>query len=226
MTHLRLNGSELGYYDDENQPIDYVGDEPVASSFQDGQKLVQALFDQTDFLSRYKNTDENIDVLIRVSRRLNRHNQRPDALTLKRFIEAFHTADQAGGECGDCGTLEKLPAPTPQASRLRDEDGRFLNPHVAAYLEMLNTPSVPALEIMRKMRNPEFAAAVEAWRNPKPVARDVDPDELKEARRFVSAFRQAPSIRFVEGYTKLGEYELTRAELDSKIARATELGLL
>lgn len=225
MSELRFHNGEPNFY--EGNVVKYINNEPVATSYEEGQVLVASLFDETDFCAKYQNSPENLDVLIRVAKHLNRHTASPNALTRGRLIEAYRVIDQAGGQGGLSGNLERLPAPTPQAPRPRDEDGRFLNPLVSSYLEMLNNPAIPASDITRRMRNdPEFAAAVEAWRRPKLVKPEVDPDELKEVRRFVSAFRQAPSIRFIDGYVKLGEYELTRPELDAKIARATELGLL
>ncbi len=215
-THLQLNDSDLNYYDEKNQLIEFVDDEPVAKSFEDGGKLVDALFEQTDDANRYANTPENLNVLIRVARKLNRHNPRPDALTQSRLLEAYKTANAAGGECGDCGTLEKLPPPVEEAPRARNKAGRFENPLVVEYHRMLEDPSIAASAITERMRtDAAFRAAVESEssrQQPSSAQADVDPEELARLRTFAAAYRREPSLRFLSGYVTIGGQQYTRQE--------------
>jgi len=233
-THLQFNGKEVNYFDEENQPVDFVDDEPIARSFKDGQKLVSALFEQTDYASRYANSDENLNVLIRVARKLNRHDSRPDALTVSRLIAAYKTADAAGGECGDCGVLEKLPPPVQAQPRPRDASGKFVNPVLAEYYRLLEDRSVAASQINRhmiqKFGENVFRAALEAeaasQRQQVTSEPEVSAEELARLRKFADAYRREPSIRFLSGYATIGDQQYTRQQLDANVEAASKLRLL
>jgi hypothetical protein len=225
MSELRFHNGEPNFY--EGNVVKYINNEPVATSYEEGQALVASLFDETDFAAKYANTPENIDTLIRVARHLNRHASSPAALTRGRLIEAYHTIDNAGGQGGSCGNLERLPPPTPQAPPARNAAGQFENPLVAEYHRMLDDPTTPASDITKRLRNDSaFREAVEESRRPKLVKPEVDPAEFAELRKFAKDYRQAPAIRFISGFVTIGDREYTKPELDAKVERAAEIGVL
>jgi hypothetical protein len=214
-------------YGDEEGPIEFVGDEVVAKSYEQGRALVDALFSETTYAERYANTPENLDTLIRVCQKLNQHD-RPECVTRSRFIAAYKTADAAGGECGDCGRLEKLPAPVATTPRARNNAGRFQNPYLQELDAMLSNPNLPASAITERMRvDAKFREAVESSGRSASASRETaSPETTSRVRSFAAAYRAAPSLRFVTGYVAVGDKQYTRVELDDAVEEASRLGLL
>ena len=231
-THLQSSGSDLNYFDDEGRLVEFIDDEPIARTYEDGKKLIEQFLAQTDFLSRYENSNANIDVLTRVCKKLNKHNPRPDGLTLKRFVQAYETIDFAGGEGGESGRLEKLPPPVQEAPRARNNAGRFVNPVLAAYYALLDDPSVPASEVHKRMIGQfgadAFRAALESEAKPQQVASesDVSEEEVIRLRNFAAAYRREPSLRFLGGFVTVGGQQFTRQQLDETVEAAAKFNLL
>jgi hypothetical protein len=199
-----------------------IGGDAIVFTDEDAAALRDALYEETSFGERYVFNAANFAILSRVSEKLNRHTTLPTAITKTRVFEAFSLVDQAGG-LTEFGNLERVPVEV-VAPVARNDRGQFANSLLAEYHAMLADPAVHSSAITKRMNTDRaFREAVEAEGKTNPT---TAPAAGADMRTFALAYRQALSIRPLNGRITLGNADYTVAEFNALVEEASRLRLL
>lgn len=209
-----------------------IGGDEIVFTESDAEALRNALYEETSFGEKYVFNGANFAILTRVCAKLNRHNPLPAAITRTRLFEAYSVVDAAGGMT-EFGTLERVPEEVvaPAAPIARDDQGRFINPLLAEYHQMISDPTVHSSQITKRMQTDRaFREAVESEGRAKPAQRD----ELEQGQHaldlahygeFARAFRLEPNPKYMHGRITVGGVAYTKDEFEKHMTEAARLGL-
>lgn len=232
LTLKEVNGT-LEYVDEQGKPCTVNGEliggaspeYSLATMFSDfyDTPLGERFLEEFGIDTRNPLTGEtNAKAVERVFTKLHFRDPRPTLSRIADIADAVQTAISAG-------ELTAISKPV-AAARPRDPaTGKFQNPLLAEYYEMLCDPNVAASQISQRMKiDRPFREAIESEGQPlqPSVVADVSEAERVKLQEFAAAYTAAHSLKPIAGYVDLLSRKWSVKEFTRMVDRAIETGIL